>query len=61
MYFKLSHYAECANKDRRSYMWITPCKRSAARGYGMEILHMFQPRSGLNYYVVPAGVGVPLP
>ena len=39
----------------RRIMWITPCKRSAARGKGNPP-HP-QPRSGLNSYGVPEDRG----
>jgi len=43
---------------RRRETWITPCKRSAARG--RENRPILQPRSGLNSYGVPECRVVPL-
>ena len=36
---------------RRRQTWITPCKCGITQGW--QILFTSQPRSGLNYYVVP--------
>ena len=46
----LEIFKTVVNYAGRRVMWITPCKRSAARGKG-NLSHP-QPRSGLNSYGV---------